>query len=402
MSDDVKRPGVAGNWKRLPSGNLIYQVRCFVKETGKRKSKNFDPRKFGGQKAAAKAGDLWFGRVANAINDNTYRSLADHRTVENAVNLYITHLEARSRRKERMSVHNLKTESGQANRHILSSDYGMGALVLSKVRRIDVERFRDRLRDTGVSVITTRRVIGVLKRSLDYAILHEWIALNAAAGVRVITPDDAPTRKVVAPSKQDVRKVIDAADDDFKPWLIFAAATGVRSGEQRFLRWRHVDLDIGMLNIEGAIDPHNVEKSTKTQSGIRQIPLGDDTIKHLRRWRMRSKFSQNDDLMFPAPGGGIMSHSNLLNRRFKPIFARLEAAHDADPINTPEPPNRFNWHSLRHFCVSIWIEAGLTPKEVQVLAGHKNLSTTMNIYAHIFPSEDRKAAMDNIAKSLFS
>jgi integrase len=60
------------------------------------------------------------------------------------------------------------------------------------------------------------------------------------------------------------------------------------------------------------------------------------------------------------------------------------------------------WHSLRHFAVSCWIEAGLAPKTVQTFVGHATLQMTMDTYGHMFPSEDHSKAMDAIAKGLFT
>ena len=57
-------------------------------------------------------------------------------------------------------------------------------------------------------------------------------------------------------------------------------------------------------------------------------------------------------------------------------------------------------HSLRHYAVSAWIEAGLAPKTIQTFAGHSSLQVTMDRYGHLFPSDDHKAAMDAIAGEL--
>jgi len=59
-----------------------------------------------------------------------------------------------------------------------------------------------------------------------------------------------------------------------------------------------------------------------------------------------------------------------------------------------------NWHALRHFAVSCWIEAGLTPKTVQTFAGHSSLQVTMDRYGHLFKSEDHKRAMEAIAAEM--
>ena len=78
-----------------------------------------------------------------------------------------------------------------------------------------------------------------------------------------------------------------------------------------------------------------------------------------------------------------MGHDNLIKRYFLPL-----------------KPS-FNWHALRHFAVSTWIEAGLTPKTIQTFAGHASLQITMDRYGHLFPSDSHKQAMDAIAKGLF-
>jgi len=81
---------------------------------------------------------------------------------------------------------------------------------------------------------------------------------------------------------------------------------------------------------------------------------------------------------------------------------KRKAPHRADGRALPAPPRRFNWHALRHFAVSCWIEAGFAPKTVQTFAGHASLRVTMDRYGHLFPSADHKKAMDQIAKGLFA
>lgn len=100
---------------------------------------------------------------------------------------------------------------------------------------------------------------------------------------------------------------------------------------------------------------------------------------------MKSKFSKSNDLIFPNRHGGYIGHDNLIKRQFLPLFEG----------------KRFSWHGLRHFAVSTWIEAGLAPKTVQTFAGHASLQITMDRYGHLFPSDDHRRAMDQIAKGLF-
>jgi integrase len=54
------------------------------------------------------------------------------------------------------------------------------------------------------------------------------------------------------------------------------------------------------------------------------------------------------------------------------------------------PQCRF--HDLRHLCASIMLLQGVNVKVAQERLGHKDITTTMNIYSHVLPSSAREAA----------
>ena len=54
------------------------------------------------------------------------------------------------------------------------------------------------------------------------------------------------------------------------------------------------------------------------------------------------------------------------------------------------PKCRF--HDLRHLCASIMLMQGVNVKVAQEHLGHKDISTTMNIYSHVLPSVAEEAA----------
>ena len=55
------------------------------------------------------------------------------------------------------------------------------------------------------------------------------------------------------------------------------------------------------------------------------------------------------------------------------------------------PDIRF--HDLRHSCASLLVSRGFQLKDVQEWLGHADISTTANIYAHLF--NDRKIEILN-------
>ena len=154
-----------------------------------------------------------------------------------------------------------------------------------------------------------------------------------------------------------MRRVIDAAPEGLRLMLIFAASTGVRAGEQWAARWRDLDLAKHELRISRRVDVYGEESAPKSIAGVRTVPLSDQLMAMLKTWRLRSQFSKMDDLIFPNRNGRYVGHDNLIKRQFLPLFDELKV-------------NRFNWHGLRHFAVSCWIQTGLAAKTVRTFAGH--------------------------------
>jgi len=150
--------------------------------------------------------------------------------------------------------------------------------------------------------------------------------------------------------------VIDAASEDFQLILLFAASTGARAGEQWAARWGDVGFVRHELRISRRVDAYGEEGAPKSIAGVRTIPLSARLVAMLKEWKLKSQFSKNDDLIFPNRKGRHLSHDNLIKRRFRPLFGKLPTI------------KQFNWHGLRHFAVSCWIEAGLAPKTVQTFA----------------------------------
>ncbi len=57
-------------------------------------------------------------------------------------------------------------------------------------------------------------------------------------------------------------------------------------------------------------------------------------------------------------------------------------------------------HQWRHLYVTVLYDAGIDPKDAQVMMGHAQLSTTMDIYTHVRDQRMQKAAkkLNNFAQ----
>jgi len=163
--------------------------------------------------------------------------------------------------------------------------------------------------------------------------------LSASAVVAVFGPRGEGSKRIIPPSKAQLRTLVEAAPDDFRLMLIFAASTGARAAEQWAARWRDLDLDKCELRISRRVDAYGEVGAPKTTAGVRTVPLSAHLVAMLKAHKIKSKFSKPEDLVFTNSHGHHIGHDNLVKRRFLPLFEATKAA-------------RFNWHGLRHFAVS--------------------------------------------------
>jgi integrase len=336
-----------------------------------------------------KAADAFRISIEGQMQAGTYRAAADKITAKIACESFLEYCEGRNQRDERMTRKMLTVYRGHINNHILNPKHGIGDRKLSQFTARSVGDFRDRIRTSGVTVPTTRKILATLHSILGHAISEDWVATNVAHGIKVIGSRGEGSKKIVPPSKNAVRTLIDAADEDLRLILLFAGSTGARAGEQWATRWRDVNFDKGELHLSRRVDVYGDEGAPKSTAGVRNVPLSGQLVAILKAWKLKSQFSNSDDLIFPNREGHHLGHDNMIKRQFLPLFGLVPAV------------ERFNWHGLRHFAISCWIEAGLAPKTVQTFAGHASLQVTMDRYGHLFPSDDHRKAMDRIAKGLF-
>ena len=96
--------------------------------------------------------------------------------------------------------------------------------------------------------------------------------------------------------------------------------------------------------------------------------------------RQRSTASGPDELVFTMRGGYVVRLSNWRRATFVPARNRAGLS------------DRFRIHDLRHTAASLMIQAGYPPKMLQEIMGHASITTTLDLYGHLYPGEmDRYA-----------
>ncbi|MDX1101780.1 tyrosine-type recombinase/integrase [Sinorhizobium medicae] len=334
--------------------------------------------------------------VEGQISKGAFRAEAAKKTVKDAIDAYIKHLERRHEKGEQVTTMYLRNTTGQLRGHIQPE---LGDKKLSELTARGVTDLIDKLKDNGIGLPTIRRAVGTLSRALQFAVGQDMVAGNPVKGIRVTGRRGEGSEKVVPPTKKELADIQKAAKEQperrsKQPTglllrIQFAAAAGLRASEQWALLWRHIDLDTAVVTIETRVDGFGNFDTTKSLAGTRTIPLGKTIVAALKEWREETRYGKDEDFVFPDARGGFTRHTNFMKREWKPL---IKSAKVKD----------IGWHALRHFAISTWIEAGLQPKAVQTLAGHSTFQITMSRYGHLFPSDDHSTAMDKIAAALYA
>lgn len=234
-----------------------------------------------------------------------------------------------------------------------------------------------------------RQTHNLLSAAFKRAVRWGWISQNPADLAEAppqATPDPQP------PTPEDAARIVNAAWAD-PAWgtLVWVAMTsGARRGELSALRWRHVDLDKGTLNVRHSVDQYGAEMTVKETKSHQQrrIALDPETVAILRDHRKRcendaANFERelsNDAFVFSLdPDGRTPLRPDTVTQRYGRLAQRLG-------IST-------TFHKLRHFSATELITAGVDPRTVGGRLGHgSGGATTLRVYSAWVSETDQRAA----------
>lgn len=231
-------------------------------------------------------------------------------------------------------------------------------------------------------------------------------------GVSMELMEDNPMKKTILPRKKEDTKAPNFYSkpelleyfgyikelDNYKYYAFFRllAITGMRKSEALALNISDIDLKVKTLTIGKtiAIDEFDnvILQTPKTASSYRTISLDDETIKVIKKWITILKkemlilgfnVSKNGELLFPNANNSHY-YPQAVNDWLKWIYDK--AKKDGLTLKRITP------HGFRHTACSLMFESGATISEVQQRLGHKDVKTTMNIYAHVTPEQSENTS----------
>lgn len=321
--------------------------------------------------------------------------------------------EAAERLRRRMTVNTLyeewftaevkrRSDGGQEVRRTFTKDVlpAIGERYAEEIRRPDVIKILDKVKQRGVSVMT-RNMLGDIRQMFNYALLREYILIDPTFGLKRDTWGKKTERdrfldedeiKILA-AKLPVSGVSKSSEATI--WLLLA--TGCRVGEISATRWEHVDLDKGRLFLPAGNTKNRVAHTVFLSDFAKQ------QLQVLRLEEPESPFMlpgrrSNPDASWVSLCPKFLSkqlRDRQLGESAKPMKNRCKQT-DALML----PGGRWTAHDLRRSCATLMGHLGVAPHIIEKCLNHVDPNKMQRIYQRQSTQTEQKEAWDLVGTRL--
>ncbi|MDQ3654045.1 MAG: site-specific integrase, partial [Chloroflexota bacterium] len=278
------------------------------------------------------------------------------------------------------------------NTHLIPA---LGLHKLEKLTQQHIQAMLNAKQAAGLSPATVRHIRVILRIALNQAVRWDLLGRNVAA---LTTPPSGTRFEGYGLSGDEVKAVMAAVrGDPLEALYAIATSVGLRMAELLGLRWLDIDMDTGTIQVRHqlqVIDGTPQLVDLKTKSSRRTVPLAPPVLRILRAHRTRQIARRlqtgvpwaEAGFVFSWDRGGSISDTHLRNHWF--------AIRSKSGL-----PEHVRFHDLRHGALTILAARGTAPRTLMGIAGHSQIATTMQIYAHLDPADVRVAT--NLMSDLY-
>ena len=308
--------------------------------------------------------------------------------------------------------------------HYVRETFGLKRI--AEIKYSDVLQFYYHLlNQQGISLGTLDSVHCLLHPTFQLAVRDEIIRKNPTDGVmKEISRESGKNRGVrhalTIEQQRCFMEYIANHPIYYHWWPMFTIllGTGCRIGEALGLRWQDLDFENRVISINHSLVYYPANGSNKcvlrvslpkTDAGIRTIPMLDivkDAFEMLYEEQKENGFNETEidgmsgfifcNRFGSVPNPQTVNHTikRIANNYNADEVVRAKKEH-RDPIILPN----FSCHHLRHtFCTRL-CENETNLKVIQSIMGHKNIETTMDVYAEA-TEKKKQESFENLAAKL--
>ena len=244
-----------------------------------------------------------------------------------------------------------------------------------------------RKRSGGLAPRTVHHMHRILRQALQQAVRWQILVRNPAD---LVKPPRVERAKSTTLSAEQAAQLLGALAHSRVYWpTLVALATGMRRGEVLALRWQHVDLERGVLEVVETIEETKTSLRFKPPKNgkTRAITLPAFAVAELRRL----KLEQAQELLRLGirQTGATLVCGRADGEVHKPLALTYEFARFVRQLKDL-PQVRF--HDLRHSHATQLLASGVHPKIAQERLGHSSVGITLDLYSHAVESLQDEAA----------
>ena len=216
----------------------------------------------------------------------------------------------------------------------------------------------------------------IINRIFHFAVVSGDIKHNPSTDAEL--PRNLPEKKRHPASESEEEIIRNTADIWLLPYM--ALATGLRKGELLGLRWEDVDMKSNMLYVKRSVwySPKPTIKSPKTEAGVRKVPIITPLREELEKRRGNPKH-----YIF----GGKEPMSDKAYRYQYKKYQKLTGI-------------TATAQQLRKSYATLAVGADVPPDVLKSIFGHRDISTTLNLYAEV--RDYRIVEAGNLLESRFT
>lgn len=179
-------------------------------------------------------------------------------------------------------------------------------------------------------------------------------------------------------SLEDVYKLIEAADGQFKSIITVLFFTGMRTGEMVTLRWSDIDWNNDTIHVQRGNNSSNEIGTTKTGTSRKLTMLS--IVKQALKEQYKLTGLKDGFIFLAQDGGRYKTYDTFRKYHWKNLLLRTGYAYR-------------KFYQTRHTFASIMLSEGEDIIWVsKVMLGHSEVATTYKFYAKYIKSKDKKHA----------
>lgn len=253
-----------------------------------------------------------------------------------------------------------------------------GNKFIKDITKRDIMRFHDFLLDK-LSVTTAKAVHKDLSAILNYSIQMEYININVAREVGNI--DIKEERNVNYWSLNEFKEFLSVVNNErYYALFMLLFYSGARIGEILALTWKDINFENNTIDINKRYYKTEID-TPKNESSIRIIRIPNHTMNLLRELKLKGNFK--DDYFVFGSYYKPLNQSSVNQQFYKYL--------DMFIVDGKQTLKRIRLHDFRHSHASYLINKGYDIQIISKRLGHDKVSTTLDIYSHLYPNKEDEA-----------